>query len=234
MGGSARSSPSAARVRCTRLRVARAFGIAQVIVPAQSSVFSALGCVHAQMGYSQQQTLRMPAEHWDVGLIDSVRQRLRARLAAPLIAAGHRPEALLVEETAAVRYHGQSYAIEVVKPDFSDPGRLGRDFLEQHRKLYGFATDEPWELSAIRMRVAAPCADIPTAARPSTGGEVSSTASPCIFDRLGEQMTRRFDRTAMALGGVVRGPAVIEDAFSTVVVPQARRGPASRPRCCSG
>lgn len=199
--------------------VARAFGIAQVIVPAQSSVFSALGCVHAQMGYSQQQTLRMSAERWDVGLIDSARERLRARLAAPLIAAGHRPEALSVEETAAVRYHGQSYAIEIVQPDFSDPAQLGRDFLEQHRKLYGFATDEPWELTAIRMRVAAPRADIPAVARPSARGEARSTASPCVFDRRGEQTTQRFDRAAMPPGGVVCGPAVIEDAFSTVVVP---------------
>jgi N-methylhydantoinase A len=50
-------------------------------------------------------------------------------------------------------------------------------------------------------------------------GEARSNASPCVFDRLGEQMTQRFDRAAMAPGGVVRGPAVIEDAFSTVVVP---------------
>ncbi|MGZ8369161.1 MAG: hypothetical protein ACXWVK_10785, partial [Rhodoplanes sp.] len=38
-------------------------------------------------------------------------------------------------------------------------------------------------------------------------------------DRRGEQMTQRFDRAAMPPGGVVCGPAGIEDAFSTVVVP---------------
>ena len=38
--------------------LARTFGIGHVIVPAASSVFSAIGCVTADMQYTQQQTLR--------------------------------------------------------------------------------------------------------------------------------------------------------------------------------
>jgi N-methylhydantoinase A len=200
--------------------VARAYGIAQVIVPAQSSVFSATGCVHAQMGYAQQQTLRVPAERWDAELINGVRERLQARLAAPLVAAGHRTEMLAVEATASVRYRGQSYAIELLAPDFADPGRLGRDFLAEHERLYGFATDEPWELVAIRLRVAAPRADFAAAAvGPAADMGAPLGVSPCVFDRSGERTTPRFDRGALTPGKATHGPAVIEDAFSTVVVP---------------
>ncbi len=199
--------------------VARAYGVAQVIVPAQSSVFSALGCVHAQMGYAQQQTLRVPRQTWNVGLINDVRERLWARLAAPLLAAGFAVDELAVEETAAIRYRGQSYAVEIAAPDFSDSGRLGRDFLEQHYRLYGFATDEPWELTAIRMRVAAPRADIAALTVPPAAVSAAGGTGPCLFDRSGERMTRRCDRSALAAGETVHGPAVIEDAFSTVVVP---------------
>ena len=41
--------------------LARAFSIAHVVVPAHSSIFSALGCVAAEMSYAQQRTLRMAA-----------------------------------------------------------------------------------------------------------------------------------------------------------------------------
>ena len=202
--------------------VARAFGIAEVVVPAQSSVISALGCVHAEMGYAQQQTLRMPAANWNVAAPNGVRQRLRERLAAPLVAAGHDPTKLRVEETAAIRYRGQSYAVEIGEPDFADPAQLGARFHAQHHRLYGFATDEPWELTAIRMRVSAP--------RESSAGFVAGseaaekpapqTASrPCIFDRGGARETPRLDRAGLKAGKTITGPAIVEDAFSTIVLP---------------
>lgn len=205
--------------------VARAFGIAQVVVPAQSSVFSALGCVHADMGYAQQQTVRMPAAGWDGEAIDDVRRRLRERLAAPLLAAGNAPEKLRVEETAAIRYRGQSYAVEIAQPDFSDPARLGARFHEQHHRLYGFATDEPWELTAIRMRVSAPRgtggmrSSASAEANAPMAGRAPEFARLCVFDRGGERKTPRHDRATPVPGETIAGPAIIEDAFSTVVVP---------------
>ena len=47
------------------VELARAFSIATVIVPTHSSVFSALGCVSAEMSYAQQRTLRMAMDDWN-------------------------------------------------------------------------------------------------------------------------------------------------------------------------
>lgn len=202
--------------------VARAFGIAQVVVPAQSSVFSALGCVHADMGYAQQQTLRMAAANWNNEILDGVRRRLRERLAAPLIAAGNDPVTLAVEETAAIRYRGQSYAVEIAQPDFSDPAQLGARFHAQHHRLYGFATAEPWELTAIRMRVSAPREKdaVLVSARDRADGPTRQTAAGlCIFDRGIGHETPRLDRARLVAGKTIDGPAIIEDAFSTIVLP---------------
>ena len=136
--------------------LARAFSIDKVVVPAHSSMFSALGCVGAEMSYAQQRTLRVAADAWDQARVERAREELRTTLAAPLTAAGHEHTALAVEEVAAVRYSGQSYAIEIANAVFEDPAHLGRTFMERHRTLYGFATEEPWELVSIRMRVSAP------------------------------------------------------------------------------
>ncbi len=200
--------------------VARAFGIARVIVPAASSVFSALGCVGAEMGYSQQQTLRMPNTAWDLRRLNGVREELRARLAAPLLAAGHAADGLCVEEAAFVRYSGQSYSVEILAPDFADAEDLGARFLERHRTLYGFATDEPWELVALRMRVWAPRkAERALKQAASAAEQQVIVVDRCVFDRRGALETPRLDRSLLRVGQEIAGPAIVEDAFSTVVVP---------------
>lgn len=199
--------------------VARLFGVSDVIVPASSSVFSALGCVGAEMGYSQQRTVRMAHESWDIGELDAARRDLQARLAAPLLAAGYAEDELRVEQAAAVRYRGQSYSVEILDPNLADVGDLGRRFFDRHRLLYGFATDEPWELVAIRMRVWAPRKGNNGAARrPGGRGEPLISVDRCVFER-GELETPRLDRSCVPIGRPIAGPAIIEDAFSTVVVP---------------
>ena len=136
--------------------LARAFSIDKVVVPAHSSMFSALGCVGAEMSYAQQRTLRIASDSWDGERVDRARRELRSTLAAPIRAAGHDDDHLTVEEVASIRYRGQSYAIEIAGAAFDDPVRLGRAFMDRHRTLYGFATEEPWELESIRVRVSAP------------------------------------------------------------------------------
>jgi len=203
------------------VELARAFSIESVIVPAHSSVFSALGCVSAAMSYAQQRTLRMGMDEWDAQRLDRARHDLRSRLAAPLIAAGCAEPDVKVEEVAAIRYRGQSYAIEIADAPLDDVACLNREFLNRHRMLYGFATDEPWELVSIRIRVSAPRTN--GERRQATPGAVVETVPgrtlPCTFGAGGPTPTPRYSRAGLAAGRPLAGPAVVEDAWSTVVVP---------------
>ena len=203
------------------VELARAFSIATVIVPALSSVFSALGCVGAEMSYAQQRTLRMAMDEWDAQRLDRARGELKSRLVAPLFAAGYREADVTVEEVAAIRYRGQSYAIEIADAPLDDRRRLNREFLDRHRTLYGFATEEPWELMSIRLRASAPRTD--GALRPSTPGPagepVPESTMTCTFDAEGPTATPRYARSGLTAGPVLAGPVVVEDAWSTVVVP---------------
>ena len=201
--------------------VARAFGIARVVVPAASSIFSALGCAAAEMSYSQQRTVRMPLAAWDSDRIGAVRVELRARLSAPLVAAGYGPKEIRIEEVASVRYSGQSYAVEIYDPDLADPADLGRRFRERHERLYGFAADEPWELVALRMRVRALQQEdrVFDLSVKNPSGKSKPVEGRCIFDRSGPVATPRLERSQLVPGRKVQGPAMIADAFSTVVLP---------------
>lgn len=202
------------------VEVARAFGMRRIVVPSFSSAFSALGCASARMSYSQQRTVRMAVQDWNVSRLGAIRASLTQRLRAPLQAAGCRPEDIAVEEVAAIRYRGQSYAIELTDPRFDEPGHLGAAFFERHRELYGFATDEPWELVAIRQRVSlARATGVPRPVPAGTAGATAVTTSACVFDAAGAVSTPRYARSGLGGGERVAGPAIVEDEWSTVIVP---------------
>ena len=239
------------------VEVARAFSIATVLVPAHSGVFSALGCAEAEMSYSRQQTLRMAVADWDRDRdrLDRARRDLEARLVAPLAAAGHEAGEIAVEEVAAIRYRGQSYAVEIPDPPFEDAARMGERFFERHLRLYGFATEEPWEMVSIRARAFAPRSrdrgaplrdqgvpirdqrtpvgdrsapdrdrgasgrnqGAPRDDRPRAPAPIRSL--PCTFVAGEQRMTPRHDRAALVAGRPLAGPVIVEDAWSTTVVP---------------
>jgi N-methylhydantoinase A len=202
------------------VEVARAFGISKVIVPAHSSAFSALGCVCAEMSYSQQRTVRMAAGSWDKARLDQIRASLREYLCAPLRSAGFGDDHIVTQEVAAVRYTGQSYAIEIHDPGFEESAALGQKFFALHEKLYGFATDEPWQLETLRMRAFVPHLRQARDARPgTTGGLAPERTAPCAFTAGGGIATPRYDRSKLGNGVHLPGPAIVEDANSTIVIP---------------
>jgi len=203
------------------VEVARAFAIDEVVVPAHSGVFSALGCAAAQMSYSRQRTLRMAVADWDRERLERARRDLEARLVAPLAAAGHDASEITVEEVAAVRYRGQSYAVEIPDPPFDDAARMGERFFDRHRHLYGFATEEPWELVSIRTRAFVPRSrDRGAPIRARRGAGTAPVRSlPCTFVAGEKRMTPRHDRAALVAERPLAGPLVVEDAWSTTVVP---------------
>ena len=98
--------------------------------------------------------------------------------------------------------------------------RLSRDFLDRHRALYGFATEEPWELVSIRLRVSVPRTGEEHWPASDTEGEpLPARTLPCTFDAGGPAATPRYDRAGLVAGRPLAGPVVVEDAWSTVVVP---------------
>jgi N-methylhydantoinase A len=204
--------------------VAREFGISKVIVPAFSSMFSALGCISAKMSYTSQQTVRMASQSWDKARINHIRKTisdsLNLNMAEPLATAGLTPRDLIISEVALIRYRGQSYAIEVPNPDFSDPASMGMAFQALHEKLYGFATDEPWELQSLRITASVPDpAEFKYTQAGKRENEGAFKTTPCHFETTGEIATPRHDRDTLPTGKKLKGPLVVEDAFSTIILP---------------
>ena len=199
--------------------LAREFGIAEIVVPRFSSAFSALGCIVADMSYTQQQAVRMLSTDWDAARFAALHDGMLSTLTAPLERQGHGAGDITVERTALVRYVGQSYAVEVPFAAPLDLEALGRDFRKRHREIYGYATEEHWEMQSLRLR-ALVARRTKLGNLPASGGEPQPTSvGLCWFEKSAPHETPRFDRDRLPSGTRIAGPAIVEDAWSTIVVP---------------
>jgi N-methylhydantoinase A len=198
--------------------LARDFGIRTVVVPAFSSAYSALGCAVAELSCTQQRTVRMASRAWSPERVARLRDEL---LAAMALDDGAQPNGVTVEDIALIRYVGQSYSVEVPYRYPAQVATLTRDFRAMHEQLYGFSTEEDWELEAIR--VTASAATRPIEVRPPrlTGGTNPGPTSiaPCWFSAAGAMQTPRYRRDAIAAGARIDGPAIVEDEWSTITLP---------------
>src|SRR5579862_4825758 len=204
--------------------LAREFGIAKVVVPAYSSAYSALGCAAARASHTRQRTLRMASRAWSAERLADARDALLREMA--LDRDEHE-----IDDVALVRYAGQSYSVEVPYDFPDDVETLARDFRALHAQLYGFATDEPWEIESIR--VTATSCTKPLDVRPprsSHRGRASpASISRCWFDAAKPIETPRYRRDALPPDAHIDGPGIVEDAWSTVLVP-----PGAKLACTDG
>jgi N-methylhydantoinase A len=196
--------------------LAELYGITEVVVPAASSAFSALGCLTADFSFLQQQTLRVAIDGIDLAKVSGRIDAMIELALEPLVANAIPRTAIKVELVALMRYAAQNDAIPVPLTLPLDPAHLQLEFLKKHRELFGYATAEPCVIESIRVQARQPSTT--TVERPGIDTRRTEfVARTCSFDNAHNVMTDVIDRGAMS--AVVTGPAIIEDAWSTVVLP---------------
>jgi N-methylhydantoinase A len=195
--------------------LARSYGITRVIVPAASSAFSALGCVTAEHSATRQRTLRIASDGFD----DAGFAAARAALIDELKALLDGKDAAEIEETAMIRYRGQSYAVDVALAGPIDGQALGGLFAERHQVLFGFVSGQAWEVMGLRTRLRVPRRLALPAATKTKAAPKPFQTDLCWFDAEKPVPTARYDRTMLAAPHIIHGPAIIEDDWSTTVVP---------------
>jgi N-methylhydantoinase A len=163
----------------------------------------------------------MAGSAWDSARLAQVVDGITARIATPLPKSGHDGDGPKVDVVGLVRYREQSDTVEVPLTAPYDPSAISVAFEAAHRRLYGFATDEAWDLEAVRVTVSAG-ANRPIGPVPRTTALRSPRASrraQCWFEAGGPSTTSFYDREALIPDERIAGPVIIEDPWSTVVVP---------------
>jgi N-methylhydantoinase A len=192
------------------------YGIGSIVVPNASSAFSALGCLTADFSFLQQQTFRVALDGIDLDRVLKRIETLIEQASEPLIANGVARAAIDVELVALMRYAAQNDAIAVPFSLPLDATRLREDFLARHHELFGYATAESCVIESVRVQARRPSTTIVD--RPTTAiRKLRATSRRCSFDGVHDVATEIVDRASMT--EAVFGPAIIEDAWSTVVIP---------------
>jgi len=183
--------------------VAEELGITKIVISPEPGAFSALGLLMANSRFEAR--LSFPKDLEDG--FGKLEENLLSRLG--------RVDYFV--RLADVRYVGQGW--ELVVP-VGRPARIEdveREFNERHRATYGFSLNKPVEVVTIRVFAVIRRVK-PKFKSPSVGGEAKPrTLRKVFFDDWLE--TPIYWRDDLALGQVVKGPAIIEEYGSTIVVP---------------
>ena len=183
--------------------VALSAGVERVLVPAASSTFSAIGCCLAELAFDDVRTCLAALDDVQWPRVEHELDDLVGEAAAAL---EDGDGTLRVVRSLELRYRGQNDALEVDVDGAASPHTLHAAFHERHRSEFGYATDEPVEVTAVRARV---WLDEGTAwARSAPAAVGDAELGETVFGPV-------LRRGAVEL---VEGPAVLADALSTVSV----------------
>jgi N-methylhydantoinase A len=199
--------------------VAERLGITTLLVPPHPGVCSAFGAAVALARIDRTRSYYTRSDAADVSALAAAERELTADTIAELRATVDVDDPV-VERSADMRYVGQNYELEV--PILGDLAADGLEpllarFAARHREAYGF--ELPGELVEITLlRAIAWRDELPPAlvhlperaSAPRTrpvhlGG---ARPEPCVV----------YERTSLASGATLEGPAIIEELDSTTLV----------------
>jgi N-methylhydantoinase A len=211
--------------------VARLLGASTVIVPRGAGVTAALGFLTAAIATDHVRSYLTPLDRTDwrraTRLLAEMERDTTQRLAAAGLARGD----TVLERAADMRYAGQGFEVTVPLPrgrlDTSRAAAISRAFLAVYRERYGQATrDQPLEVVSWRVRARGPLPRIPVPriARTPDLRAARTGRRPVWFESAGRFVeTPVYRREGLGAGARLRGPAVIEERESTLVVPPGAR-----------
>jgi N-methylhydantoinase A len=195
--------------------VALAVGIPAVVVPALSSTFSAFGCCLSELVVEGVRTCLADLTEGEWPRIESSLQALVEEVAADL-GSGEDMGELRAACSLEARYRGQNEELEVPLDGAASVSSVRSAFHERHQREFGYATDEPVEVAAVRARLWLEEGTAwPQARRARRDLPLGDTVLHLGDESLSAPILHR---DALEPGRPVRGPALIVDELSTVVV----------------
>ena len=198
--------------------------MAEVVFPRDPGTFSARGILTADIAHDAARSRLLEAEEGALPVLAALAAELAAEGHALLAADGIAAEARRIRLAADMRYRGQAYELLVpwgdVRPDAAALARLVADFHDLHEARYAHS-DRGAPVEIVTLRVTARGV-LP---RPALGGPAPAAAGPKGERRVwiggGWRGVPVYDRDR--LPEAVEGPAIVEEAHATLLLPPGWR-----------
>jgi N-methylhydantoinase A len=211
--------------------VALKLGIRRVICPLGAGVASAFGFLASPMSFQFVRAEIVPLDQLSPARVQALVSELEAQGRAMFEASGMAEVTALVKVSAAMRYVGQGYEVQVPLEDHRSPegmhARLERAFEAAYLQLYGRTErGAPLEIVSWRVVVMTETPDITPAAVATLRDEGNALKGRRpVYSALSRRFveTPVYDRYRLGIETDLRGPAIVEERESTVVVPEGAR-----------
>jgi N-methylhydantoinase A len=207
--------------------VARRLGIKRVVCPPGAGVASALGLLMAPARIDRVGTIAQRLDSVDWNALEAAFARLEREAQGVIGKTLPGTSETSVARAADMRFVGQGFELVTALPagpyTSASEGAIRDAFLETYRQLFGKVPPvAAIEIINIRVAVSAPTGD----GRLETAAAARGAASALKGKRRAWVSTLNayvevpvYERDALAVGDVVEGPAIVEEASSTLIVP---------------
>ena len=202
------------------VEVAESIGMTKVIVPPLPGLFSALGMLMTDMRYDRVRGMVGLLEEVGEGKIEEMFEEMERESSESLNEKGIEGGPSY-RRSIDLRYYGQGYELEIVVTRPFKRAAVTKAFEGRHVEVYGFAHEgERIEVTALRLTTTIPATS--KVRLSEVEGEMPVAGEGRRRAKFGERWfeTRVYSRELLPVGGgVIRGPAIVEEYDSTVVVP---------------
>jgi N-methylhydantoinase A len=205
------------------VRIAQRLGCGTLVIPSVGATLSAAGALMSDLKAEYHAACFASTARFDFDRVNAALARLQASCEEFGAASGAIRQPV-IRFKAEARYDTQVWEIEapVRGPRFAgdvDVAAFVGDFHAAHRDLFGFADEaSPIEIVGWTASITCPLRDAEGLTLPSDAVAQSARTRNAYFAATGwtDVPVRRFD--AMHPGEAVEGPALLENALTTVVI----------------
>ena len=217
-------------------RLAAELDIPTVLVPMSPGTTSAMGLLVTDIKHDHSATLIQRADALDAERVNRLYREMEARGEKALLAEGMGHSRIGFERLVDMRYVGQSYELSIPLGEARVEDVLERmlaDFHAEHERAYGFAApEEPVELVTLRLtavgRIAKPRLRELRARSGDANAARRAVRRVWFAESGGFVDCPMYDRYRLPAGGVIEGPAIVEEMDSTTVIHPGFRGEVDR------
>lgn len=201
--------------------LARDLGITRIVVPPYPGVLAAAGLLAAPVEHEAAAAYGQDVDALDLGQMRAALEQLDGQCAALMRAEDVDPATARIHHYADVCYVGQGYTLAVELAKEGDiTGRMYEDFIEAHKRVYGYATRAPARIVNLRSvhqaggsdhidrsEFAPAAAQIRRSRRQIRVGTANGVVEADIYQR-----------ETLPAGTEFHGPAIVEQADTTTLV----------------
>jgi N-methylhydantoinase A len=207
--------------------IAREIGIRNVIIPFSPGHFSAYGMLFGDLRYDYVRSCFQRLQDMPFDTLEGLYRELEEQGRVAVAASAVRPEAIVIQRYADMRYVGQEHAVTVeLAPSVfqaKDRAAIKKAFDVVHQQRYGTsAPTEPAELVSVRATIVGSMRKPPQQALADGGAVPAPDAlvrnKQVYFRETQFVSTPVYDRNRLLAGNRISGPALIEEHASTTVL----------------